>query len=98
MAFVKPFRHVNPTLPGFEKSLGRLSSDTRAMVDKAIADLYLDPLPARFDFKKLKGYRNPNVYTITIGGNHAYKMSMEIVNGVAILRRVGTHKEIDRAP
>ena len=57
-----------------------------------------DQIPGRLDLKKLSGYRNPNIFTITIGGNHAYKLSFEINNGVAILRRVGRHKEIDRSP
>jgi hypothetical protein len=37
---------------------------------------------------------NPNFFAIMLGGNHAYKKSMEIDKGVAILRRVGTHKEL----
>lgn len=61
-------------------------------------DLLKDPIPAHLDFKKLKGYRNPSIYTITICSNHAYKLSMEIKDGVAILRRVGTHKQIDENP
>lgn len=93
---VKPFQAVDPTLPGFQRSLKKVSN--RELVDEAIADLLLDPLPGRFDFKKLKGYKNPNIFTITISGNHAYKLSMEIRDGVAILRRVGTHKEIDDNP
>lgn len=95
---VKPFNSINPTLSGFQRSLKRLPADVRALVDDAIIDLCLDPLPGRFDFKKLKDYRNPNIFTITIGGNHAYKLSLEIREGVAILRRIGTHKEIDGSP
>jgi hypothetical protein len=70
----------------------------RQMVIDAISDLLLDPLPLRLDFKKLKGYKNPNIYTVTICGNHAYKLSFEIKNEIAILRRVGTHKQIDENP
>lgn len=68
------------------------------MVIDAIADLLSDPLPSKLDFKKLKGYKNPNIYTVTISGNHAYKLSLEIKDEVAILRRVGTHKQIDNSP
>lgn len=41
---------------------------------------------------------NPNFFAIMLGGNHAYKRSMEIDKGVAILRRVGTHKELGEKP
>lgn len=98
MPQAKPFRSVNPSLRGFQRALKRIPAGIRAVVDEAIADLFRDPIPGRLDFKKLSGFRNPNIYTITIGGNHAYKLSLEIQDGVAVLRRVGTHKEIDRSP
>ena len=41
----------------------------------------LPEIPGKYGFKKLGGYRNPNVFTIMLGGNHAYKMSMEIDKG-----------------
>ncbi len=61
-------------------------------------DLLLPEIPGKYGFKKLAGYRNPGIFTIMLGGNHSHKMSMEIKNGVAILRRVGTHKELDDNP
>jgi len=96
MPFVKPFKSIDPSLPGFKRSLKK--ANNKEIINKAITDLLLDPIPAHLDFKKLKGYRNPNIFTITICGNHSYKLSMEIKNEIAILRRVGTHKEIDNNP
>ena len=95
---VKPFSRVSVGLPGFQRFLRKVPVDIRPLVDDAIADLLDDPIPGRLGFKKLGGYKKPTLYTITIGGNHAYKLSMEIVGDVAVLRRVGTHKEIDREP
>ncbi len=94
----RPFSAVNPTLPGFQRSLKKLSPEARSLANQAILDLMLPEIPGKYGFKKLSGYRNPNVFTIMLGGNHAWKMSMEIDNGVAILRRVGTHKELDENP
>src|SRR5438105_269702 len=98
MAQPKPFTAVDAGLPGFQRSLRKLPREIRRLADQAILDLYLAEIPGKYGFKKLSGYRNPSVYTIQLGGNHAYKMSMEIAGGVAILRRVGTHREIDRNP
>ena len=95
---VKPFRAVSAALPGFQRCLKKIPVDIRPQVNDAISDLAEDPIPGRLGFKKLSGYRNPNIYTIMVGGNHAYKVSMEIVNGVAVLRRIGTHKQIDETP
>lgn len=96
MGQTKPFKFINPTLPGFKRSLRKIA-DTQMVID-AMDDLMRDPLPSKLDFKKLKGYKNPNVYSVTICGNHAYKLSFEIKDEVAILRRVGTHKQIDDNP
>ena len=95
---VKPFKRVNAALPGFQRCLKKIPADIRPQVNDAITDLLEDPIPGRLGFKKLTGYRNPNIYTITIGGNHAYKLSLEILNEVAVLRRVGTHRQIDDNP
>ena len=93
----KPFKAINPTLPGFARSLRKCP--IRAEVQAAIDELMTcGTIPGKYDFKKLKGHHNPNVYTIMVGGNHAYKLSMEIRDEVAVLRRVGTHKEIDDLP
>jgi hypothetical protein len=96
MPLIKPFKSIDPTLPGFKRSLKK--ANNREAIEKAIVDLLLDPIPGHLDFKKLSGYRNPSIFTITICGNHSHKLSMEIKDGVAILRRVGTHKEIDNNP
>ena len=94
----RPFSKVDASPTGFQRSFKKLSPEIKELVYTAIKELYGDPIPRRLDFKKLKTHRNPSVWTVTISGNHAYKMSMEIRDGVAILRRVGTHKQIDDNP
>lgn len=96
MGHVKPFKSVNPNMPGFLQSLKKVAD--RQMVNDAIADLLKDPLPSALDFKKLKDHKRPNIYTVMLCGNHAYKLSFEIQGEVAVLRRVGTHKQIDKSP
>lgn len=47
----------------------------------------------------LTGYSDPKVFTIDVTPNKAYKISFEYGDsGAVVLRRVRTHKEIDRAP
>ena len=93
----RPFTRI-AYLAGFTRSLKKIPIEIRPRIDEAIEELLSDPIPGKYDFKKLNGYRNPNIYTITIGGNHAYKISLEIVDGCAVLRRAGTHKQIDNGP
>lgn len=59
-------------------------------------DLLNDPRPPGLRFEKLKGYKNPDIYTVHINGN--YKLSFEIEGSNAKLRCVGNHNDIDRRP
>jgi len=80
----------------FHKDYDKLPVDMRDLVDKKLQDLTMPIRPPGLNFEKLKGYSNPDIYTIHITGN--YKLSMEIVEGRAFLRRVADHNEIDRTP
>jgi mRNA-degrading endonuclease RelE of RelBE toxin-antitoxin system len=80
----------------FHKEYDKLAHDLRDIVDNKLQDLTKSPMPPGLRFEKLKGYVNPEIYSIHITGN--YKMTMEIVSSHATLRRVATHDEIDRQP
>lgn len=67
-------------------------------VDDAVRDLLSNPIPARRRFHSLEGYRNPRLFTIDVTSNKSHKISLEIDGTLATLRRIATHKEIDRAP
>ena len=56
------------------------------------------PIPRSLRLHALSGYKNPKVFTIDVTSNHAYKISLEIDGQTANLRRIGTHKVLDRAP
>jgi len=43
-----------------------------------------------------KGYKYPAIYTVHVTGN--YKLSFEVSGSMAILRCIGSHNKIDRAP
>ena len=68
----------------------------QALALEKLRDLMKSPMPNGLSFEKLKGYRNPAIYTIHVTGN--YKISLEIIGGMAILRRFASHDEIDRSP
>lgn len=87
------------------KRTGRFVSDYNALTpalrvatDDAIVDLFKDPIPLGRRFHSLKGYKNPKLFTIDVTPNKAYKISMEISGTCATLRRVATHRVINRAP
>lgn len=80
----------------FKKEFKKLDPILQQRVQKALLNLLKSPRPAGLRFEKLKGYNNPDIYTVHVTGN--YKISFEIKNDVAILRRIHNHNEIDRNP
>jgi mRNA-degrading endonuclease RelE of RelBE toxin-antitoxin system len=82
----------------FEKDLKRLPPDILDAAKDAIRDLFQHPVPTRRRLHALHGYQNPKVFTIDVTANHSYKISFEINGHTANLRRVSTHKVIDRSP
>lgn len=82
----------------FALSVKKLPVDIQSQLKNVLKDLIKDPQPKKLRLEKLSGYKNPGIYTVHITSNHSHKMSFEIDGDVAVLRTVGTHKEIDRRP
>lgn len=80
----------------FEREYAKLTPQMKALTKDKLAQLLSQPMPPGLRFEKLKGHRNPSIYTIHVTGN--YKVSLEIRGDKAFLRRVATHDEIDRSP
>ncbi len=81
----------------FRKDYQRLSPDIQRAADDCIADLAKDPLPASRRAHRINTGQFPKVFSVDVTGNKSYKMSFHLEGGNAVLRRIGTHKEIDRA-
>lgn len=84
--------------PGFARCLKKLPENIRAEARQALKDLLEYPQPGYLKIEKLSGYRRPDIYTIHFTGNNSHKISFTLEGDKAIFRKVGTHKEIDRAP
>jgi hypothetical protein len=89
---------VDASRTSFSNSFKKLSDEQKAEAAAAIADILRQPIPALRRFKSLTGYANPKIYTVHVTRNHSHKLSFELEGTVAVLRRIGTHKEIDRTP
>lgn len=85
-------------LETFTRDYKKLPPQIKTAVDDCLKRLLKNPKSGKLRFEKLRGIKNPNVYTIHVTGNHNYKLSMEIDGTTAKLRRIATHKEIDRRP
>ena len=88
---------INATRKSFQNDLKKLPPNVRKEAIDRIAGLINYPIPHAWRFHRLSDYK-PNIYTIDVWPQKAYKASFNIVEGVAIMRRIGTHKNIDRSP
>lgn len=81
----------------FDKTLKR-HPELHEQVKEALNALKQDPRPKWIRFEKLSQYRNPAIYSIHVTKNHSHKITFEVEGDIAILRKLATHKEIDRNP
>jgi len=89
-------KEIIPSLR-FKKDYKGLDSGLKERVNDTLRKFLQNPFPPGIRFEKLKGYKNPDIYTVHVTGN--LKISIEIKDGnKAILRRVALHDQIDFNP
>jgi mRNA-degrading endonuclease RelE of RelBE toxin-antitoxin system len=81
----------------FKKDFSRLTPDIQKLAEACIGDILKDPIPgARRAHNVTPRGKKPTIYTVDVTDNKAYKLSFHLDGSTAVLRRVGTHKAIDR--
>lgn len=90
-------RAVDTGNPAFKRDVKGLPLDIRDALALCLKDLLKDPIPSGL---RLHGLHREHrgIFSIDVTSNHAYKATFTIEDGIARLRRVGTHKQIDRSP
>ena len=82
----------------YVSDLKKLKHDVRRAVIEALENLKQDPQPAKLRLHVVSKRPGPVVFSIDVFPNKSWKISFEMDGTTAVLRHVGTHKEIDRAP
>jgi hypothetical protein len=54
----------------FHREYKKLGIDLCDRVDECLQKLVYVPIPAGLRFEKLKGYSNPDIYTVHVTGNY----------------------------
>ena len=80
----------------FQKDFKKLDPSVQERAETSLKKLFKQPFPAGIKFEKLKGFSNPDIYTIHVTGN--FKISFEIRSNTAYLRRIAVHNTIDATP
>lgn len=88
-----PIKRVRST-QAFADLLRKLPPEIQEAARQAVKDLVADPHPKKYRLEK----QTADYWTIHVTRNHSHKLSFMLDGDCAVLRKIGTHKEIDRAP
>ena len=88
-----PIKKVIPS-ESFTAQLKKMPVEIQLAARQAVKDLVKDPYPKKYRLEK----QTREVWTIHVTSNHSHKLSFVLDGDTATLRKIGTHKEIDRAP
>lgn len=88
-----PVQYVQPT-EQFAACLKKLPPEIQQAARFAVKSLVNTPYPKKYRLEK----QTRDIWTIHVTPNHSHKLSFTLEGHTAILRKIGTHKEIDRAP
>lgn len=79
----------------FQRELNAAPPDVQRAARDSLQALLENPRSVRAH--RLKGYK-PAIFSMDAMSNHAWQISFELNGTDAKLIRLGTHKQIDRAP
>ncbi len=82
----------------FRSEMRSLSPDLIRATKEALALLQRNPRAKTLRLHPLTGLAKPTVWKIDVFTNHAWQVTFELNGTTAELKRIGTHKSIDRDP
>lgn len=82
----------------FEADAKNLDPVTVQALRDALTLLMANPRAKSLRLHPLSGYGKPTLWKIDVFTNKAWQVTFELIDGVASLKRVATHKAIDRDP
>lgn len=82
----------------FASDLRSAPTEVQQAALEALRLLQANPGARSLRLHTLKGMPKPTIWKIDVFANHAWQITFELNGTVAELKRMGTHKAIDRDP
>lgn len=82
----------------FQNELNALQPDVVNAAKQALELLLKNPRAKTLRLHPLSGMPKPTIWKIDVFANHSWQITFELTDTTAELKRIGTHKAIDRAP
>lgn len=81
----------------FARELRKLDPELTKKAKVALEKLLQSPVPKTLRHHTLSGYK-PTVHVIDVCSNKSHQITFNLDGDVAVLLRIGTHKQISRDP
>lgn len=82
----------------FDKDFGKAPPNVRVAAADALKELMKNPQPAKLRLHSLHGCFSPRILKIDVFPNRSWQITFEMDGTTAILRRLATHRDINRRP
>lgn len=82
----------------FQRDLKKSPTEVRRVIEQVLDDLLKYPQPKKLRFHSLNGFFDPKIFKIDVFPNKSWQITFEMDGRTALLRRLATHREIDRSP
>lgn len=82
----------------FKSEFASLPGDVAKAAKDALELLQKNPRARSLRLHPLTGLPKPSVWKIDVFANHSWQITFELNGSIAQLKRIGTHKSIDRDP
>lgn len=82
----------------FYRDFKRLDAKMQEEVRGRLRDLEKDPMPPNIRPHRINQGQLPKLFSIDVYSNKSHKISYSIEGDTITVRRVATHREIDRRP
>lgn len=82
----------------FKSEFQALEPDVRQACIDALDLLLKNPQAKSLRLHPLSGFAKPQIWKIDVYTNHSWQVTFELIGVTAHLKRIATHKKIDRSP
>ncbi len=82
----------------YQQDIQAAPADVKKAVAGVLQKLLANSNSGSLRCHTLSGYGKPSLFSVDVFANHSWKMTFTMDGAIAELRRLGTHKVIDRDP
>ena len=82
----------------FKSEFQKLKPDVQKAAKEALDTLKKNPEARVLRLHPLTGLPKPTVWKIDVFNNHSWQITFELIGTTAELKRISTHKSVDRTP